>query len=126
MNKGFFIDRNGLALCSLVFLCGEAPLRFDASDGKILAAPKVLAVFAEQHLALVKFAYKPKAWLEVSDKRPAAGEWIALVSTLRDPASLTSPVLSWRDDFEAKGFPQTFRTQLRTRPDFRGWRFPDR
>jgi hypothetical protein len=84
-------------------------LRFDASDGKILAAPKVLAVFAEQHLALVKFAYKPKAWLEVSDKRPTAGEWIALVSTLRDPAPLISPILALRDNFEVKAFPLTFR-----------------
>ena len=110
MNKGFFIDGNGLALCSLFYLCGEAPLRFDASDGEVLSTPKILAVFAAHHLALVKFAYKPKAWLELSDKRPAAGEWVALISTLRDPSPLTSPVLAWRDNFETKSFPQTFRS----------------
>jgi tetratricopeptide (TPR) repeat protein len=109
MNKGFFIDGRGLALCPLIFLCYDSTLRFDASDGEILAKPKVLAVFGEQHLALVKFAYKPKAWLEVSDKRPATGEWLALISTLRDPAPLTAPVLALRDNFETKAFPQTFR-----------------
>lgn len=96
MNKGFFMDRNGLALCPLLYLCLKAPLRFDASDGTILAAPKVQAVFPDRRLALVKFAHKPKAWLELADKRPPVGTWVALVSTLRDPAPLTGPVLAYR------------------------------
>lgn len=37
MNKGFFLDGSGLALCALRYLCRAATLRFDASDGKIHA-----------------------------------------------------------------------------------------
>lgn len=96
MNKGFFIDRDGLALCALRYLCLKIPLRFDASDGAILPTPKVQAVFPEQHLALIKFAHQPKAWIELADDRPPVGTWVALISTLRDPAPLTGPILAWR------------------------------
>lgn len=95
MNKGFFIDRNGLALCALRYLCLKTPLRFDASDGTILATPKVQAVFPDRHLALIKFAHQPKAWLELADERSPVGTWVSLISTLRDPAPLTGPVLSY-------------------------------
>jgi hypothetical protein len=69
MNKGFFLDRDGSALCPLLHLCREVLPRFDASDGTTLDRPKVIATFPDHGLALLKFRYQPKAWLEISANR---------------------------------------------------------
>ena len=105
MNKGFFLNRDGNALCPLMYLCRDALPRFDASDGTILDRPKVLATFPDHDLALLKFNYQPKAWLEIAAKRPDVGQWVAHVSTLRDPPSPVGPVLSYRAGFEWNRYP---------------------
>lgn len=106
MNKGFFLSRDGSALCPLIYLCRDALPRFDASDGTILDRPKVLATFPDHDLALLKFKYQPKAWLEIAAQRPAVGQWVALVSTLRDPPSPVGPVLSYRAELFMDAYPK--------------------
>jgi tetratricopeptide (TPR) repeat protein len=111
MNKGFFLSRDGIALCPLLYLCRDALPRFDASDGTLLGRPKVLATFPDHGLALLKFKYQPKAWLGIASKRPAVGQWVALVSTLRDPPSPLGPVLAHRAAFLMNEYPR-FSTHL--------------
>lgn len=106
MNKGFFLNRDGNALCPLMYLCRDALPRFDASDGTVLARPKVLATFPDQGLALLKFNYQPKAWLEIAAKQPEVGQWVALVSTLRDPPSPAGPVLAYRAEPSMNAYPK--------------------
>ena len=96
MNKGFFLSRDGSAICPLLYLCREVLPRFDASDGTTLDRPKVIATFPDHNLALLKFKYQPQAWLEIAAKRPEVGQWVAVVSTLRDPPAPVGPVLSYR------------------------------
>lgn len=96
MNKGFFLNRDGSAICPLLYLCREVLPRFDASDGTTLDRPKVIATFPVHGRGLLKFNYQPKAWLEFAAKRPEVGQWVALVSTLRDPPAPVGPVLSYR------------------------------
>ena len=107
MNKGFFLNRDGNALCPLMYLCRDALPRFDASDGTVLGRPKVLATFPDHGLALLKFKYQPKAWLEIAAKRPEVGQWVALVSTLRDPPSPVGPVLSYRAEHSRIRIPRS-------------------
>lgn len=106
MNKGFFLSRDGLALCPLLYLCRDALPRFDASDGTLLDRPKVLATIPDHGLALLKFNYQPKAWLEIAAKRPDVGQWVAVVSTLRDPPSPAGPVLAHRAAFLMNEYPR--------------------
>jgi len=106
MNKGFFLNRDGSAICPLIYLCRDVLPRFDASDGTILDRPKVLATFPDRNLALLKFKYQPKAWLEIAAQRPAVGQWVALVSTLRDPPSPVGPVLSYRAELFMDAYPK--------------------
>ena len=106
MNKGFFLNRDGNALCPLMYLCRDVLPRFDASDGTVLDRPKVLATFPDHGLALLKFKYQPKAWLEIATKRPDVGQWVALVSTLRDPPSPVGPVLSYRAEHVTDSYPK--------------------
>ncbi len=105
MNKGFFLSRDGIALCPMMYLCGDALPRFGASDGTILGRPKVIATFPDHYLALLKFNYQPKAWLEIAAKRSEVGQWVANLGTLRDPPSPVGPVLSYRPRFEWDRYP---------------------
>lgn len=93
MNRGFFIDETGLAICELKPFCLDLARRFEANDGKQLPAPKLLAVLANRNVALVRFDHRPKQWLQLAERAPEPGTWVAILSTARDPDPLACPIM---------------------------------
>jgi hypothetical protein len=95
---GFFISGDGLALCPLEVLCWKEAPRFRAgSHGEVaLKTPVVLAIFEEEGLALVKFAYKPELSLTLSDELAKLGTWVAILAPPMAPESVTGPILAHR------------------------------
>ena len=94
---GFFIDADGLALCSVTPLSWKTGLMFMADDETKLPQPAVLAVFPEQELALVKFAYKPKKWLDLAKMQTPVGAWVAVLTPSFAPNPLVVPILARRE-----------------------------
>lgn len=96
---GFFIGADGLALCPLTPLSWKTGPRFGMDDGEKtwLPRPAVLAVFPEQELALVKFAFKPKTWLKISKEPTPVGTWVAVLSPSFAPNPVVGPILAHRE-----------------------------
>jgi hypothetical protein len=96
---GFFIGADGLALCPLPPLSWKSGPSFTMDDEEqtALPTPVVLAVFPEQELALVKFASKPKTWLELSKERPPVGTWVAILSPSFAPNPVLGPIVAHRE-----------------------------
>lgn len=93
INRGFFIDETGLAICELKPFCLDLERRFEANDGKALPAPKLLATLASRNIALVQFDYRPKRWLRLAERAPDPGTWVVILSSDRDPAPLACPIM---------------------------------
>ena len=95
---GFFFGADGLALCSVTPLSWKTGPMFMADDGEHseLPQPAVLAVFPEQGLALVKFAFKPKKWLNLAKEQTPVGTWVAVLSPSFAPNPVVAPILARR------------------------------
>ncbi len=96
---GFFIGGDGLALSALAPLQGKVDPGFKLGDENANGLPKpaVLAVFPDQELALVKFAFKPKTWLTLSrEPAPPLGTWVAVLSPQFGPDPVAAPILAFR------------------------------
>jgi len=95
---GFFIGADGLALCSLTPLSWKTGPMFRADDEEKtqLPQPAVLAVFPDQELALVKFASKPKKWLNLAKEQTPIGTWVAVLSPSFAPNPVLVPIVARR------------------------------
>jgi hypothetical protein len=92
---GAFISPDGLALVDLSSLALAAKPAIVTFDGTVLPLGKILGIFPDHELALVKFDHRPKTWLPLAPQEPALGETIALVA-LSQPdlrKSMVPPVI---------------------------------
>lgn len=76
---GVFISADGLALMDLQGLVKQKKPTIEVADGKRLEFGKILGIFPEQELALMKFNHHPKAWISLASKEPEIGETLALL-----------------------------------------------
>jgi tetratricopeptide (TPR) repeat protein len=76
---GAFISADGLALVHLQGLMGKNRPEVLVSGGKNPKFGKILGVFPEQELALVKIEHRPMTWLRLAPDEPEIGETVALV-----------------------------------------------
>ena len=76
---GVFISKDGLALVNLQGLVTEKIPTVEIAGEKKLKLGKILGVFPEQELALVKFDHRPKTWAPLAQVEPELGETIALL-----------------------------------------------
>lgn len=89
---GVFISHNGLALVDLQALATKQKPTIVIAGGTTVELGKILKVFPEQELALMKFDHLPKRWLELASVEPALNEVIALVTLNTDnPWDATIP-----------------------------------
>ncbi|MFK7912000.1 MAG: tetratricopeptide repeat protein [Akkermansiaceae bacterium] len=79
--SGAFISNDGLALVDLTSLAWEKLPAATTWDETKIKFEKILGIFPEPELALVKFNHRPKVWLTLSNKKPAVGESLAMVFT---------------------------------------------
>lgn len=79
-HRGAFISKDGLALIDArgLFLWQKEPIVHTA-NGTLLKFGSILEVFPQQGLALVKFNYSPKVYLDFAEDEPALGEATALL-----------------------------------------------
>ena len=83
---GVFISKDGLALVDIQALVKQKKPTVVAVNDEKVKFGKILAVFPEQELALMKFDYRPKSWVPLAPVEPKLGETIALVTMMRsDP-----------------------------------------
>lgn len=94
---GFFISRDGLALCPLEPLCWKLPPIFRAAGSVNLKPPTVLTIFEEEGLALVNFDHKPEMALAFSEQSPPRGKWVSFVlPSFVQGGAIAGPILAHR------------------------------
>lgn len=127
---GAFISDDGLALVSMATLCGTQKPRVTTADGP-LKFGTILGFLPEQDLALMKFAHRPKGWLRLAAKEPAAGENLSLViinpkklMDLKVPP-ITGPVMAkrstWTSNLREAKFTSVLSLGAGTSPEQRNY-----
>ena len=84
LSFGVFISKDGHGLVHLQALATKEEATASLPDGVPLKVGSILEVFPEQELALLKFDFSPKFWLELAPTEPKIGETIALVPLKTD------------------------------------------
>ena len=79
---GVFISPDGLALVDIRALVNKVIPKCRTVTGEELPFGRVLGVIPHCELAVMKFSYKPKVWLEIPDTEPAVGDNLAIVPLL--------------------------------------------
>lgn len=77
---GVFISNDGLALIHIEAISKKKKPKVWGIGDTELAFGKILGVFPEQELALMKFDHRPKVWVDLAKAEPELGETIALLT----------------------------------------------
>lgn len=80
---GVFVSRDGLALVDMQALVSRDRPKVMVHDGSFINFGRILGIFPEQELALMKFDYSPRLSLEVAKAEPAVNDTVALVNLNR-------------------------------------------
>ncbi|MCX6872451.1 MAG: tetratricopeptide repeat protein [Verrucomicrobia bacterium] len=92
---GFFVSGDGTALCDLTaFAEKQKPTAIETFNGRKLAFPVILGIFPDSLIALVKFKYQPKVWIDVARTVPAMGTKVAVLDYGSDVPAAIGPLLS--------------------------------
>lgn len=77
--KGVFLSEDGLALFNSGSFASETKPRFYTAEGKELEFGKILGVFLDYELVLMKFDHQPEAWVPLASSEPERGDLVSVV-----------------------------------------------
>jgi tetratricopeptide (TPR) repeat protein len=92
---GFFVSKEGHALCDLKALLGKTlPTEGRTGTGQAVSAKSITAVFPEFDLALLQLDRQPDKWLTLSDQALPIGSAVAFLGPGQIPPYHTGPVVA--------------------------------
>ena len=105
--RGVFVSEDGHALVGLASMCFEQKPKVLSAGRVELRTWKILGLFPGPSLALIKFDYRPKAWLRIAKNEPKIGDPISLIAMKPEAPwkeeipPIVGPIMAKRSDLRS-------------------------